>query len=92
MTGPLIISAYEELETDKRLSDGHYMVLMCYGRSLVRDCENYLRIVVGLDEEDIQLILKQYKLNFVTYDLSAGIYSIKDFQRMFTRWVIMTQP
>ena len=30
---------------------------MGYARSLFRDFEIYLRIVVGLDEDDIQLIL-----------------------------------
>ena len=51
---------------------------MGYARSPFRDFESYLRIVVGLDEEDIQLILKQYNSNFVTYELSAGNYTIKD--------------
>ena len=54
------------------------MLLIGYGRSLFRDFECYLRIVVGLDEEYIQLFLRQYLLNFITYDLSSGVYSIKD--------------
>ena len=33
--------------------------LLGYARSLFRDFESYLRILVGLDEEDIQLILKE---------------------------------
>ena len=40
--------------------------------------ESYLRIVVGLDEEDIQLILKQYNSHFITYELTPGIYTIQD--------------
>ena len=40
--------------------------------------ESYLRIVVGLDEEDIQLILKQYNSHFITYELTLGIYIIQD--------------
>ena len=43
-----------------------------------RDFESYLTIVIGLDEEDIQSISKQYNSNFVTYQLSPGIYTIKD--------------
>ena len=31
-----------------------------YATSLFRDFESYLGIVVGLDEDDIQLFLKQY--------------------------------
>ena len=32
---------------------------MGYGRSLFRDFESYLRIVIGLDEDCIQLISKK---------------------------------
>ena len=37
-----------------------------------------MRIRVGLDEEDIQLILKEYNSPFLTYDLSPGNYTIQD--------------
>ena len=37
-----------------------------------------MRIRVGLDEEDIHLILKEYKSHFITYELSPGIYTIQD--------------
>ena len=37
-----------------------------------------MRIRVGLDEEDIQLILKEYNSHFITYELSPRIYTIKD--------------
>ena len=40
--------------------------------------ETFLRSVVGLDEEDVQLILKQYNSNFVTYKLTRGFYTSKD--------------
>ena len=75
--GPCIFSAYKKLETEKRQTDGYYMLLMGYARSKIRDFESYLRIVVGLDEDDIQVILKQYNSNFVTYELSPCIYTIK---------------
>ena len=55
---------------------------MGYARFSFRDLESYLRIIIGLDEDDIQLILKQYNANFVTYELYAGIYSIKDIQEV----------
>ena len=54
------------------------ILLLGYSRSLFRDFESYLRIVVGLDGEDIQLILKQYNSNFITYELTPGIYTIQD--------------
>ena len=51
-----------------------------------RDFESYLRIVVGLDEDDIQLILKQYVSIFVTYELSPGINWNKDIsEAVYTR-------
>ena len=51
---------------------------MGYAISSFRDFESYLRIVVGLDEADIQLILKQYNSYFVTYKIPPGNYLIKD--------------
>ena len=54
------------------------MFLLGYARPPFRDFENYLRRVVELDEDNILLILKQYNSNFVTYELSPGIYSIKN--------------
>ena len=42
-----------------------------------------MRIVVGLDEEDIQLISKQYKSHFITYELTPGIYTIQDISDIF---------
>ena len=53
---------------------------MGYARSPFRNFEIYLRIVVGLDEIDRQLILKQYNAIFVTYELDPGIYTIEDLQ------------
>ena len=49
---------------------------MANARSPFRDFENFLRIVVGLNEDDIQLILKQWNSFFITYELSVGIYTI----------------
>ena len=37
-----------------------------------------MRIVVGLDEKDIQLNLKQYNSHFIIYELSPEIYTIQD--------------
>ena len=54
---------------------------MGYARSPVRDFESYLRIIVGLDEDDIQLTVKQYISKFVTCELSPGIYTIKEFSK-----------
>ena len=54
------------------------MLLRGYARSPFRDFEKYHRIVVDLVEDKIQLILKQDKEEVLTYEMSPGIYSIKD--------------
>ena len=63
------------------MTDDCYMLLLGYVRSPFRNFESYLRIVVGLDEDDIQLILKQYNSHFVTYELDPGTYTIQDLQQ-----------
>ena len=40
--------------------------------SSFRDFECYLRIVIGLDEDDNRFILKQYNANFVNYELEPS--------------------
>ena len=54
---------------------------MGYARSPFRYFESSLRIVVGFEEDDIQLILEQYNTNSATYVLDPGIYTIKDLQK-----------
>ena len=76
--GPRIIDEFIKLSNEKKNSDGYMILLLGYARSLFRDFEIYLRIVVGLHEEDIQLILKEYSSHFTTYELTPGIYSIQD--------------
>ena len=76
--GPRIIDEYIKLSTEKKNNDGYMILLLGYSRSLFRDFESYLRIVIGLDGEDFQLILKQNNSHFVTYELTPGIYTIQD--------------
>ena len=52
--GPHIIEAYKNLGSEKSSIDGYIKWLMSYARFPFRDFEKYLRIVVGLDEDDIQ--------------------------------------
>ena len=76
--GPRIIDEFIKLSTEKKNTDGYMLLLLGYSRSLFRDFESYLRIVVGLDEEDFQLILKEYNSHFIVYELTPGIYTIQD--------------
>ena len=63
---------------EKPSTDGYIIFLLGHARSPCRDFEGFLRMVVGLDEYDIQLILKQCNSSFVIYEVSPRIYSIKD--------------
>ena len=51
---------------------------MGQARSPFRKFENYIRTVVGLDEKDIQLKIKQSSSNLIIYALLPGICAIKD--------------
>ena len=77
-TASRIIDDYHKLSQEKKNSDGYTILLLNYSRSQFQDFESYLRIRVGLNEEDIQLILKDYNSHFITYELSSGIYTIRD--------------
>ena len=79
--GPQIADTYWELRSDKSSHDGYIILLMGYARSAFRDFESYLRIIIGLEEDNIRLILKQYNEKFVTYEIEPGNYSIKDVQK-----------
>ena len=78
---PRIAETYRKLRSDKTSHDGYIILLMGYSRSLFRDFESYLKIVVGLEEDNIQLILKQYNEKFITYELDPGIYFIEDLKK-----------
>ena len=67
---------------EKSSTDGYIILLLGYARSPFRDFESYLRNVVGLDEDDIQLISKRYKSNFFTYEKVPGFFSIEDLPKV----------
>ena len=62
---PRKTSTFKKLETQKTQTDGCYMLLMGYAWSPFRDFGSYLRNIVGLDEDDIQLIFEK-KLSHMT--------------------------
>ena len=71
---PLIIDTYQKLRSDKLSRDGYSVLLMRYATSPFRDFESYFRIVAGLEQDNIQLILKQNNGNFITFELDPGNY------------------
>ena len=62
--GPRFIEAYRRLGLEKSSTDGYSILIMGYARSPFRDFESYHRIVAGLDEDNIQLVLKQLAFKF----------------------------
>ena len=75
---PIIIEALENLRLEKSSTDGCFIILKLYPRSPFRDFESYLRFIASLDDKDIQLTIKQYIWNSVTYKKTPGFYTIKD--------------
>ena len=55
--GPRIIEAYRKLRLEKSNTDGYIILLMGETRSLFGDFESYFKIKVGLDGDEMQLIL-----------------------------------
>ena len=76
--GARIIQNYKNLKSENSSTDGYMVLLLDYARSIFGDFESYLRIVVGLAEDDIQLILKQYNSKYVTHKITLEVYSNKD--------------
>ena len=78
---PRIAETYRKIRSDKSSHDGYIILLMGYARSLFRAFESYLRIVVGLEEDNFRLILKQYNEKFIRYELDPGNYRIEDLKK-----------
>ena len=84
--GPNIIKTYRKLSTEKSQTHGYYILLLLnYMRSSFRDFERYLRLLGSLDENDIQLILKQYNSNFTTYKIPPAAYIFKDLSEVLSK-------
>ena len=59
MKRPWNFQAYKNLGTEKSSSDGYIILLVGFARSPCRDFEIFHRNVVGLDEDDIELIINK---------------------------------
>ena len=83
--GPGISKIYRKLAIKKRQTDGYYIFLIGYTHSPFRDLESYIRLLVGLEEEDIQLVSKHYNSYFTKYEISPGNDSIRDISEVLSR-------
>ena len=58
--------------------DGYLRILATYVSSVFQDFESFLRTEIDLVEDDIRLVVDEYKSSFITYELKTGIYTSKD--------------
>ena len=77
--GPNIIKSYRKLSTKKSQTDGFYILLLVYMHSSCRYFESYLRNSSSLDENDIQLILKENNSKITTIKFLQAFTHIKVF-------------
>ena len=63
-------------------TDGCLMFPKGYARSPFRDIESYLRNLIGLDQRNFLMILKQNNSNFNTYERPPGIFTSNVFSEV----------
>ena len=79
--GTEVIETYRKLSIEKSRTDGYHILLLRYVHSLFRNFESYLRILTGLNENDIQL---KYNSNFITCKISPGVYAFLDISEVLS--------
>ena len=80
-----LIKTYRELSIEKSQTDGYYNLLIVFTQSSFRDFESYLRFSSPLDENDFQLLLKQYNSQLIQYEISPSPYSNEDIPEVFSK-------
>ena len=83
--GPIIIETYRKLSAEKSETDGCYILILNYKNLSFRGFESYLRILSSRDQNDFQLILKQYNSKFITYKFPPGVYTFKDLSEVLSK-------
>ena len=78
IVGPRIFKAKQKLSSETRETDAYIAIWMGYARYPFKFFEPYLRLLVGLFEDDIQVFLKQYNSNIIIHERSPVIYSSED--------------
>ena len=73
---PIFVEEYKEQIKKKRMKDAQYMnFISIYTSSVFRDFESFLRTRIDLVEDDVRLVLDDNNSNFITYELTPGIYT-----------------
>ena len=83
--GPIFIEEYKE-KVSKRMEDEQCMrILSIYTSSVFQDFESFLWTQIDLVEDDVRMVLDEYKSSFITYKITPGIYTFKDLSKaLFT--------
>ena len=89
---PIIIEEYRKQVTKRMKDDKYTNIVAGYVSSVSQDIESYLRTEVDLIEDDIKLVLDEYNPSFITYEISPGIYTFKNFSEALSNILQMEYP
>ena len=73
---------------EKSQTDVYHILIIRYSLWQFQDFETYLRILTGVNEDDIQLKSKQYSSKFITYEIPLGNYTFEDLSEVISRGFI----
>ena len=79
----IILEEYRKQVTKRKKDVGYMNILAGYVSSVFQDFANSLRTEVDLVENDIKMVLDEYKSSFITFELEPGIYTFKDLSEAF---------
>ena len=82
---PFTIEEYRKLFWKKRHNNPYIKLLAGYTRSIAQDFESFLRSELNLVEGDIRMVFHEYISGFITYEILAGFYTVKDLSDVFLR-------
>ena len=74
---PILIEEYKKQVTKRMKNEQYINIVAGNVSSVFQDFESYLRTEVDLVEDDINLVLDEYILSFITFELQPGIYKFK---------------
>ena len=80
--GPIIFEEYTNQVTKRMKYDKYMRVLAVYVNSVFQHFKSFLRTEVDWVEDDIKLVLDEYNSSFITYELTPGIYTFKNFPEL----------
>ena len=74
-----------ETHLEKNDAGSYKKLLPRYKSSIIQDFESFLRSEAELVDDNINLILDEHNSNFINYETTPGLYSIKDLSQVLLR-------